>query len=80
MKCTILSPQDKKEYVISWLEVNTAVGNFVMQTGHAPTVLLLSPDKPFMIEHMDGQQETFHVATGGILEIDRTQATFFLYE
>ena len=75
-----MSPHDKKEYTINWLEVNTSAGNFVMQSGHAPTVLLLSPHKPFVIELADGKQEIHKVLSGGILEIDRTQATFFLYE
>jgi F0F1-type ATP synthase epsilon subunit len=80
VNCTIISPQDKKECIINWLEVNTSVGNFVMQSGHAPTVLLLSPGKPFVIELSDGKQEVHTVVAGGILEIDRTHATFFVYE
>lgn len=75
-----MSPHDKKEYIINWLEVNTSAGNFVMQSGHAPTVLLLSPGKHFVIAMSDGTEEIHTVTSGGILEIDRTQATFFLYE
>jgi F0F1-type ATP synthase epsilon subunit len=79
MQFTIISPQQKKELAISWLEVNTPVGNFVIQRGHAPTILLVLPHQPVTVCLNNGKQETFDTP-GGILEINRTKALLLLNE
>lgn len=73
----MLSLGDKKIVDIAWLEVNTPVGNFVMQRGHAPMILVLSPNKPLIYCLQNGEQESTTIA-GGILHITREQAMVIL--
>ncbi len=77
MNLTILSPQEKKTYTIAWIEVNTAAGNFVIQSNHVPTVLLVLPHQPITICLTSGKQETF-TTPGGALEITRNNATLLI--
>lgn len=79
MEFTILSPDQKKVFNIAWIEVNTPLGNFVIQRGHAPTILLVSPKEPLIICLSNGKQETF-TTEGGILEITRQKATLIVNE
>ena len=44
MQLRIISPSGEKKFKIAWVEVDTPVGNFVIHSGHAPTVLTLLPD------------------------------------
>jgi F0F1-type ATP synthase epsilon subunit len=77
MKLFMVSLDDKKSFDIAWLEVNTPTGNFVMQRGHAPMILILSPNKPLIYCLQNGQQESTTIQ-GGILHITREQATVVL--
>lgn len=73
----MVSLSDKKSYDIAWLEVNTPTGNFVMQRGHAPMILILSPNKPLIYCLQNGKEESTTIP-GGILHITREQATVVL--
>jgi len=64
---------------ISWLEIDTVVGNFVIRPGHAPTVLMLDPGKPIIFCLSNGKQETLSIGKG-IVEITRTKATVLINE
>ena len=61
MLLQIISPAYKKTFSISWLEVDTPVGNFVIQKGHAPTVLTLQPDRDVIYRLKNGQQKTLMI-------------------
>ena len=77
MKFTLLSPTEKKQYAIAWIEVNTPIGNFVIQQNHAPTILMVKAHEPITFCLRNGKQETF-LSSGGILEITRTSAVLLL--
>lgn len=77
MKLFMVSISDKKSFDIAWLEVNTPEGNFVMQRGHAPMILILSPNKPLVYCLQNGQEESTTIP-GGILHITREEATVVL--
>lgn len=79
MNFAILGPQEKKNFSISWLEVNTTIGNFIIQRGHVPTLLIVRPEQPITICLDNGKQETFK-STGGILEVTRNTALLLLNE
>ena len=79
MKLHIISSFEKKEFTISWLELNTPVGNFVIQPGHVPTVLTLSKNKPIVFELENGKKRVIKVS-GGIAEITRTDATILVHK
>jgi F0F1-type ATP synthase epsilon subunit len=77
MKLTLLKPYDKKEMRISWLEVNSSAGNYVLTSGHAPMILALKENSPITYCLTNGKQET-ETISGGILRIDRDEATIVL--
>ncbi|MBY0109663.1 MAG: hypothetical protein K2X90_00980 [Candidatus Babeliaceae bacterium] len=82
MKLNIFSTTRVLEYDISYLEVDTSVGNFVILEGHAPLLLLLSSGKPIIFCKKDST-ETFEQlipAHGGILKVTRWQATIIMNE
>lgn len=79
MKLTIVSPFAKKSFDIAWIEVNTPVGNFVVQPGHAPMVITLSPHKEVTICLQSGKQQTFLIKQG-IVDITRTTVTLLSSE
>jgi F0F1-type ATP synthase epsilon subunit len=79
MNLIIVSPQEKRTIPVSWIEINTAIGNFVIQTGHIPTILLISSHQPITFCLANGKQETL-TPSGGILEIQRNKATLLLNE
>lgn len=77
MQLIIALPTNKQKIEIAWAEFNTITGNYVIQEGHAPTVLLLLEQKPFIYCLKDGKQEVVMVQWG-IVEITRTTITVLL--
>jgi F0F1-type ATP synthase epsilon subunit len=75
---TIITPFEKKQYAVAWLEVNTPIGNFVIQPGHAPTILTVSSDQPFTMCLHNGKQETFTLSGNGILKVTRREALLLI--
>ncbi len=73
MDFRIITPQETHIHAVAWIEVNTPNGNFVIQPGHAPTILILSPGKEISFRLVNGKQEAFFVERG-ILEITRNSA------
>lgn len=78
MQVKILSPDSQRTVDASWIEINTDVGNFVIQEGYRPTIFVLAQKQPCIIGFDNGSQETLDVQHG-ILEINRTKAMLLLY-
>ncbi len=70
MKLVITSPLAAHEYQVAWVELHTSKGSFVIQHGHAPMVLPLSPDKDIIFQLKSGKMESLVIAQG-IADIDR---------
>jgi F0F1-type ATP synthase epsilon subunit len=77
MKLTIISPREIQEFAILWIELNAPTGNFVIQQGHAPMILILQPHQPIIFELNNGKQKTLTVPEG-IAEITRTSITILM--
>lgn len=77
MELRIITPQETHTYAVAWIEVNTTAGNFVIQPGHAPTILILAPGKEMNFRFVNGKQESFLVERG-ILEVTRNSATLII--
>ena len=77
MKLEIVSSSEHTIYQIAWLELNTPMGNFIIQMGHAPTILSLSPGKLITFRLNSGKQQTIKVQHG-IARIARDAATIIL--
>jgi F0F1-type ATP synthase epsilon subunit len=78
MELSIITPTYKKLYAIAWIELETTAGNFVIQPGHAPTILLLTPNNNALFCLSNGKQESVMIKEGGIAHIERNSATLLL--
>lgn len=77
MELKIVSPQETKTHTILWLEALTSDGSFVIQPGHAPTILVLLPNKEMTFGLKNGKRESIMVSRG-ILEVGRRKATLLI--
>jgi F0F1-type ATP synthase epsilon subunit len=77
MKLHIASPEEHKILTVAWFEIDTPVGNFVIQAGHAPTVLTLKPESYITIRLKSGKQESLQ-AHSGLVHVTRKLATIIL--
>jgi len=75
----IISQSYTKEVSIAWLELNTEAGNFVIQPGHAPTILILARNKKAIYCLTTGKQESVEIGRG-IADITRKKATIIIDE
>lgn len=79
MNLQIISPLRILNYDVAWLEVNTNVGNFIIQKGHVPTLLVLSPNEEIVFRLKNGKEESIMV-TSGIVEVTREKSTVIIHE
>ncbi len=79
MNLKIISPLRTLTYNVAWLEVNTHIGNFVIQKGHVPTLLVLAPDQEIVFRLKNGKQESIMVPSG-IVEVTRELSTVIIQE
>jgi len=70
MKLQIITPHDKKDIDVAWVELETPVGNFVIHSGHAPTVLTLLPKHSVIFRTKAGIEESVLI-NNGVVNIDR---------
>lgn len=73
MELIISTPEYRSSYNIVWLEINTPTGNYVIQKGHAPAIMILSPNKAITFRLKTGKQESVTVKHG-VVKISRESA------
>lgn len=78
IKLTIVSVKSKIEHEVSWIEINTPDGNFVIQPFHTPTTFVLSAHKEFLYCLKTGKHETLIPEEPAILYISRSKALLLL--
>jgi len=79
MELRIISPNGEKKLSIKWIEVETPVGNFVIHSGHAPTLLTLLPHHDITFQRDTGIQESMPI-TNGIVDVTREKVTVIINE
>lgn len=79
MHLHIVSPLRTLAYEVVWVELNTDAGNFVIQSGHAPMLLVLSPHKEIVFRLKNGKDESI-IVPQGIAEITREHTTLIINE
>jgi len=77
MQLTIITPNQKEQFDVAWVELNTAQGNFIIQPGHAPIIFSLKEKAPFTYCLKNGEEKVLLVKRA-IAEITRTQITVLL--
>lgn len=79
MQLNIAMPTQKKSANIAWLDINTEVGNFIIQPEHAPMIIALLPNSQVMYCLNNGKLETINIKFG-IAHITRKDVTLLLSE
>lgn len=77
MMLAIVSPTYSTNVEIDWIELNTPVGNFVIEQGHIPTIVTLVPNAPCIFMTTAGSQEIIKPQSA-IAEISRSEVTIFM--
>lgn len=72
MELYITSPEKTEVFTTEWIEAFTPSGSFIIQQGHAPTILILSPGKPLLFGFKDKTEKSITIPRG-ILEVTRTK-------
>ncbi len=79
MELIILTPQETKSFSIAWLELNTPTGNMIIQHGHVPMIVTLTPNLPIIFRLKSGKQETI-TPRRGMADISRQEVTILINE
>jgi len=66
MKLRVISPHLLIEHSIVWLEINTPVGNMVIQKNHAPMIVEVEPNSDILFMQDNGKQMSITVLQGFI--------------
>lgn len=74
MQLYIVTPFKKITKEVDWVDINTTIGNFVIQNEHAPMILSLQPDSQCILGLATGKQETYKI-NRGIVHITRDDIT-----
>lgn len=77
MQLQIAKPTEKRILEISWIDLQTPVGSFVIQPEHAPVILALTPDSTITFGFDDGKQESL-VIKSGIAHVTRDSVILLL--
>ena len=64
MKLSVISPQTIQQYLIVWIEINTPVGNMVIQKDHAPMIIEIEPNSEILMMQENGKQVSVLVRQG----------------
>lgn len=78
MELEIITSSSKESSLVNWVEITTATGNLVIQAGHIPSLYVLMPGKEVVIEHTNGEQESFLIQEG-LAHITRKLVTIIIH-
>lgn len=79
MKLIISTPFTHREVTVVWIEINAPTGNYVIQRGHAPMIMPLSPQQPLIFRLKSGREESILVRQG-MITIGREETTAVITE
>lgn len=74
MKLVVVSPQNRHEFIVEWIEAHTPSGALVIKPGHAPIILTLVAGSDFSFLLPNDEKKIIRLTRPGFLEINRTTA------
>ena len=77
MKLSVISPQAILHYPAVWIEINTPVGNMVIQEGHVPMIVEIEPNSEILLMQENGKQLAILVKQG-FLHVTRQEVKLLL--
>ena len=66
MKLSVINPHSIQYYSTIWIEINTPVGNIVIQKNHAPMIVEIQPKSEILLMQENGKQISILVQQGFI--------------
>jgi len=66
MKLSVINPHSIQCYTTVWIEINTPVGNMVIQKDHAPMIIEIQPNSEILLMQENGKQISILVKQGFI--------------
>lgn len=79
MDLHIISPKKNERFSINWIEVNSSVGNMVIQENHAPLLLILKENSPLTFSLSSGESYSMNIIKG-VLLVKQTHITLLVHE
>jgi len=64
VKFSVIKPHSVVQHTIVWVEINTPVGNMVIQEGHAPMIVEIEPNSELLFMQPNGKQILMIVLQG----------------
>ena len=77
MQLQIVGVDQKEQFNVSWVELQTQVGNVIIQPQHAPMILQLQPNSQIRFCLDSSKQKTIEI-TAGFAHITREDVTILI--
>lgn len=77
MKLKVITTKRAIEYDVEWVELNTPVGNMVIQEGHAPMIIELAQGYELLYQVKDSAIESIFIVQG-IAHVTRLEVKILL--
>lgn len=77
MKLLIVTTEKIIDYEVNWVELNTPVGNMVIQKEHVPMVVELSSQKELLFELESGQKKSIEISQA-VAHITRSEVKILI--
>ena len=77
MKLSIIDTEKVAMYDVAWVELNTFVGNMVIQAGHVPVIIELLPGHELLFELSTGEQKNIMI-TQAVAHVMREQVKILI--
>jgi F0F1-type ATP synthase epsilon subunit len=74
IKLRIVTPETTVTHEVSWIDVTTPAGNYVIQPDHAPMLLVVRDDKPVAFGFNSGKTSNIRVHNATMV-VDRKECT-----
>lgn len=77
MQLQIIGVDQKSEFKVQWVELQSVVGNFIIQPEHAPMIVQIQPKSQIRFCLDSSKQKTVDISAG-IARIDRHSVTILI--
>lgn len=77
MKLSIVDTEKVVVHDVAWVEINTPVGNMVIQDKHVPIIIELLPHRHLTFELINGEQISMMI-TQAVAHVTRTEVKILI--
>lgn len=77
MKLSIIDTEKVMVREVNWIDINTSVGNMVIQKNHVPLIIELLPGHELIFELTDGEQKSMMI-TQAVAHVTRAEVKILI--